>query len=106
MQIETPGAAAAAEDMAAINGVDCLFIGPSDLAAACGHLGNPSHPEVQAHIKHVFDIAKKAGKSAGILAPVEAGARRYMELGANFVAVGSDLGLLRNASETLKAKFL
>lgn len=106
VQIETPGAAAVAAEMAAIDGVDCLFIGPSDLAAACGHLGNPSHPEVQALIKQVFDVAAAAGKSAGILAPVEADARKYLELGANFVAVGSDLGLLKGASQTLKNTYL
>ncbi|MCA8883812.1 MAG: 2-dehydro-3-deoxyglucarate aldolase [Rhodobacteraceae bacterium] len=106
VQIETPGAAALAEEIAAVDGVDCLFIGPSDLAASCGHLGNPSHPDVQELIKQVFDTANKAGKSAGILAPVEADARKYMQLGASFVAVGSDLGLLKAASEGLKGRYL
>ena len=69
-----------------------LFIGPSDLAAAFGHLGNANHPEVQEAMASVFAAAKAAGKPMGILAPVEADARRYMEMGATFVAVGSDLG--------------
>ncbi|WP_319529472.1 2-dehydro-3-deoxyglucarate aldolase [uncultured Cohaesibacter sp.] len=106
VQIETPAAAAAAEEIAAVDGVDGLFIGPSDLAASCGYLGNPSEPSVQAIIKRVFDAAKAAGKSAGILAPVESDARKYMELGANFVAVGSDLGLLKGASQALRGAYL
>ena len=71
VQIETPDAAAIAGDIAAVDGVDCLFVGPSDLAASCGHLGNPGHPEVQTEIARVFSAAKAAGKPAGILAPIE-----------------------------------
>ena len=106
VQIETPAAAAVASDIAAVEGVDALFVGPSDLAASCGHLGNAGHPEVQALIASVFAAAKRAGKPSGILAPIEADARRYIEMGATFVAVGSDLGLFRNASQNLKETYL
>lgn len=106
VQIETPAAADQAEAIASVDGVDCLFVGPSDLAASCGHLGNAGHPEVQVLIKHIFDAAGKAGKPSGILAPVEADARRYMEMGATFVAVGSDLGAFRNATQALHDKYL
>ncbi len=58
-----------------------MFVGPSDLAAALGHLGNAAHPEVQRAIQHIFASAKKHGKPSGILAPVEADARRYLEWG-------------------------
>ena len=102
VQIETPAAAAHAGGIAAVDGVDCLFVGPSDMAASCGHLGNAGHPEVQEIIAQVFAAAAGAGKPAGILAPVEADARRYMELGASFVAVGSDLGLFRGAAQKLR----
>ncbi|MBZ4317119.1 hypothetical protein LAM21_22145, partial [Mycobacterium tuberculosis] len=68
--------------IAATEGVDGVFVGPSDLAAALGHLGNASHPEVQRAIQHIFASAKKHGKPSGILAPVEADARRYLEWGA------------------------
>ena len=71
------------------------------LAAALGHLGNASHPEVQAAIAQVFADAKAAGKPSGILAPVEADARRYLAMGATFVGVGSDLGAFRNATQAL-----
>jgi len=105
VQIETPAAVAAAGEIAAVDGVDCLFVGPSDLAASSGHLGDAAHADVQALIAQVFDAAKAAGKPSGILTPVIADAQRYIEMGATFVAVGSDLGLLRKASESLRNSF-
>lgn len=105
VQIESAKGVAAATDIAAQDGVDCLFVGPSDLAAGLGHLGNANHPDVQAAITKVFAAAKAAGKPSGILAPAEADARRYLGLGATFIGVGSDLGLLRNASQALRDKY-
>ncbi len=101
VQIESRAGVAAARDISAVEGVDCMFVGPSDLAAALGHLGNAAHAEVQAAIAAVFTDAKSAGKPIGILAPVEADARRYMEMGATFVAVGSDLGVFRANTQAL-----
>jgi 2-dehydro-3-deoxyglucarate aldolase len=106
VQIESRAGLAAAADIAAVDGVDCLFVGPSDLAAGLGHLGNASHPEVQAAMQTIFEAARAHGKPIGILAPVEADARRYIELGATFVAVGSDLGVFRAATQALRDKFL
>jgi 2-dehydro-3-deoxyglucarate aldolase len=105
LQIETRAGLVAVDEIAAVGGVDGLFVGPSDLAAAFGHLGNASHPEVQDAIRHVFRRARAAGKAAGILAGVEVEARRYLEWGATFVAVGSDLGLFRAASQALCDRF-
>lgn len=105
VQIESRAGVAAAASIAAVDGVDGLFIGPSDLAAAYGHLGAAGHPEVQEAMAQVFAAARSAGKPVGILAPVEADARRYLEMGATFVAVGSDLGVLRTATQSLRDKF-
>jgi 2-dehydro-3-deoxyglucarate aldolase len=105
VQIESAKGVAAAADITAQDGVDCLFVGPSDLAAGLGHLGNANHPDVQAAIASVFAAAKAAGKPSGILAPVEADARRYLAQGATFVGVGSDLGLFRNATQALRDKY-
>jgi 2-dehydro-3-deoxyglucarate aldolase len=105
VQIESRAGVAAARDIAALDGVDCIFVGPSDLAAGLGHLGNAGHPDVQAAIAAVFADAKACGKPTGILAPVEADARRYMEMGATFVAVGSDLGVFRAATQALHDKY-
>lgn len=105
VQIESNAGVRAIDAIAAIDGVDGIFVGPSDLSAALGHLGNAGHPEVQQSIRDVFDRARAAGKASGILAPVEADARRYIEWGATFVAVGSDLGLFRNATQSLRDRF-
>lgn len=105
VQIESHAGVAAAGEIAAVDGVDCVFVGPSDLAANFGHLGNANHPEVQDAIGRVFAAAKAAGKPAGILAPVEADARRYLAMGASFVGVGSDLGVFRAATQALRDKF-
>ena len=105
VQIESRAGVAAARDIAALDGVDCIFVGPSDLAAGLGHLGNASHPDVQAAVAAVFADAKACGKPSGILAPVEADARRYMAMGATFVAVGSDLGAFRSATQALRERY-
>ena len=106
VQIENRVGVEAISEICAVDGVDGVFIGPSDLAAAYGHLGNAAHPEVQAAMQVVFAAAKAAGKPVGILAPVEADARRYLEQGATFVAVGSDLGAFRGATQALRDKYL
>jgi 4-hydroxy-2-oxoheptanedioate aldolase len=105
VQLETRQALDRLEAIAAVPGVDGLFIGPSDLAADLGHLGNGAHPEVRAAIDGAVQRIVETGKVAGILAPVEADARHWLELGAKFVAVGSDVGLLARQSEALAAKF-
>ncbi len=105
LQIESRAGVAAAAEIAAVDGVDGLFIGPSDLAAGYGHLGHPTHPDVQAAMATVFAAAKAVGKPVGILSPVEADARRYLEMGASYVAVGSDLGVLRMGTQALADKY-
>lgn len=105
VQIESQQGVDNVDAIAGTDGVDGIFVGPSDLAAALGHLGNASHPEVQRCIQHIFARAKAFGKPTGILAPVEADARRYLEWGATFVAVGSDLGVFRSATQKLCDQF-
>jgi 4-hydroxy-2-oxoheptanedioate aldolase len=82
-----------------------VFIGPSDLSAAYGHVGNPAHPEVQALIEDAAKRINKAGKAAGILTPDEAQARKYLDMGYNFIAVGLDTNLLVRGTTALAAKF-
>jgi len=105
VQIETRAALANLESIAAVDGVDGLFIGPSDLAADLGQLGNSAAPEVRRAIDDAITRICATGKAAGILAPVEADARHWLALGATFVAVGSDLGVLARQTEALARKF-
>jgi 4-hydroxy-2-oxoheptanedioate aldolase len=105
VQLETRTALANLESIAAVDGVDGLFIGPSDLAADMGHVGDSNHAEVRAAIDDAIVRIRKTGKAAGILTPVEADARHWLDLGATFVAVGSDLGVLARQTEALAKKF-
>lgn len=105
LQIETRKGLENLEAIAAVEGVDGLFIGPGDLSAAIGHAGNPGHPEVRRVIDETIGRIRAAGKPAGILTPDETLARHYIGLGCLFTAVGSDLGLLARGSEQLCAKF-
>ncbi|MGZ5184835.1 MAG: 2-dehydro-3-deoxyglucarate aldolase [Caldimonas sp.] len=105
VQIESRKGLDAATEIAAVDGVDGVFIGPADLSAALGHLNDPNHAESQTAIKAVFDAVSGVGKAIGILAPVEADARRYLAMGARFVAVGSDLGVFRNGTQALRDRF-
>ena len=105
VQIESQQGVDNLDAIAATDGVDGIFVGPGDLSAALGHLGNPAHPEVQKAIEFIFARAKAHGKPAGILAPAEADARRYLEWGATCVAVGSDLGVFRSATQKLCDQF-
>jgi 4-hydroxy-2-oxoheptanedioate aldolase len=105
VQIETRLALDNIEAIAAVEGVDCLFIGPSDLASSLGHIGNNAHPEVRAALDDAIQRIGRTGKASGILAPVEADARHWLTRGATVVAVGSDGGLLARQSEQLAARF-
>lgn len=93
------------EAIAAVDGIDGLFIGPSDLAASLGHLGNPRHPEVRAAIEDGVKRIARTGKAPGILAPLEADARHWLSLGCVMLAVGGDLFLLTQHSAELAAKY-
>jgi 4-hydroxy-2-oxoheptanedioate aldolase len=104
-QVESPEALAQIDEIAAVDGVDGLFIGPADLAATMGHLGEPTHPDVRAAIESAIGRIVRAGKAPGILCADELLARRYLKLGACFIAVGMDTTLLVRATATLAATF-
>jgi 4-hydroxy-2-oxoheptanedioate aldolase len=104
-QVETSAALAALDEICQVDGVDGVFIGPADLAADMGHLGNPFHPEVQAAIEEAIACIRASGKAAGILMGDETLARRYIELGAVFTAVGVDTTLLTRNAEALARRF-
>lgn len=105
VQVENREGLANLDAICAVEGVDGVFIGPADLSADMGHRGNPGHPEVQAAIDDAIVRIGRAGKAAGILSADEALARRYIELGAAFVAVGVDTTVLMRGLQTVAGKF-
>jgi 4-hydroxy-2-oxoheptanedioate aldolase len=105
VQIESTAAVAAVEDILAVEGVDAIFLGPSDLAASMGLLGQQEHPEVRAAVEHCLKAAMTAGKPAGVNAFNHNTARQYLAAGASFVLVGADVALLARGSEALAAAF-
>lgn len=105
VQIENLEGLANLDAIAAVEGIDGVFIGPADLSAAMGQRGNPGHPEVQAAIEDAIARIQQAGKAAGILSADETLARRYIELGAAFVAVGVDTTVLMRGLQALAGKF-
>lgn len=105
LQVETRKGLENLEKIAAVEGVDGVFIGPGDLSAALGHLGDPKHPDMLKVIDQTIQRIKACGKPAGILTPDETLAKHYVASGVAFVAVGSDLGILARQSEALAARF-
>jgi 4-hydroxy-2-oxoheptanedioate aldolase len=104
-QLETRASVDQLEAIAGVNGVDGIFIGPSDLAGSLGHIGNNAHPEVRSTIEDACRRARAIGKPIGILAPVEADARAYFDMGCQYVAVGSDIVVLRKGCDALVKLF-
>jgi len=101
VQIETREGLDNLEAIAKTDGIDGVFIGPADLAAGLGHLGDIPHAEVQSAIKDAIARIKACGKPAGILATDDASIRRYMEWGTTFTAVGVDAMMLARETEKL-----
>lgn len=105
VQVETREALSQIEAIAAVEGVDGIFIGPADLSASMGYPGNARHPEVDTAIDEAIRRIRSAGKAPGILMTDEERARECLALGALFVAVALDLVALRSALDTNAARF-
>jgi 4-hydroxy-2-oxoheptanedioate aldolase len=105
LQVESRAGLAALDEIAATPGVDGVFIGPADLAADMGYPGNPGHPAVQAAIEDAFTRIASHGKAIGILIGDLALSRRYVDLGATFVAIGVDVLVYASAARKLLEDF-
>lgn len=105
LQVETKRGLENLERIARLEGVDGVFVGPGDLAAALGYLGQPSHPEVVKIIDDMIKRIKDAGRAPGILSGDAELAQHYIELGCLFAAVGSDTAILARGADQLAAKF-
>ncbi|MCP5072175.1 MAG: HpcH/HpaI aldolase/citrate lyase family protein [Rhodobacteraceae bacterium] len=105
LQVENRAGLEALDDILATEGVDGVFIGPSDLAADMGYLGQPGAPEVRAAIKDALARIRAAGKAAGILAMDPAFIEDCLEMDATFLAVGIDVTVFVKAMRELAQKY-
>lgn len=105
VQIETKKGLDNLDEIVAVDGVDGVFIGPGDLSAGLGYLGQTSHPDVRKIIENAIARIRAAGKAPGVLTAVEEEARAYIDAGCLFTAVGSDSGLLARGSEKIAHAF-
>ncbi|WGL54198.1 HpcH/HpaI aldolase/citrate lyase family protein [Nocardioides sp. BP30] len=104
VQVESAAGLEALPDILALDGIDGVFIGPADLAASLGRLGEPESPEIVAIIERTIATIAASGKAAGVNAFNESIARRYLTAGARFVLVGADVTLLARGSEALATR--
>lgn len=105
VQVETREALINLPQILEVDGIDGVFIGPADLSADMGYVGDPQHPEVRAAIDRAIGQILAADKAPGILMAAPAAAQHYLESGALFVAVGVDTTLLARSAEALAAQF-
>lgn len=98
-QIETREGLEAVEDIAAVDGVDMLFVGPYDLSANLGHLGRPDHPAIEAAMARVEAAAQKAGKLLGVIPTPGRGIAALFARGYHLVLGSADISLLRDAAQ-------
>ena len=105
LQIETKKGLDNLEAIAAVPGVDGLFIGPSDLGASLGYGGNQQHPDLRATVIKTIDRIHAAGKPAGLLTGDAELRRMALEAGVDFLALGVDAAILTRGAETLLASF-
>ncbi len=105
VQVESVAGLANIDAIAAVDGVDGIFLGPADLAASMGLLGHAGDARVQGAIDDAIAAICRAGKAAGVMATDPALARHYLDIGAHFVAVGVDTSLLVRAATQLARQF-
>lgn len=105
VQVETRQALDDLEAIASVEGVDGVFVGPADLGASLGHIGEAGHPEVLAAVEDAVCRIRAVGKPAGVLATDPDQTRRFIELGTTFTAVGLDVAILARESEQLATRF-
>lgn len=101
VQIESRTGLQNVDAIAAVDGVDAVFIGPADLAASMGYLGQPGHAEVKAAISDAIGRIVAAGKAAGVFSSDPTLAQAYQAAGAGFLALGADTSVLRSAAINL-----
>lgn len=105
VQVETRDALVNLEEIASVDGIDGVFIGPADLSASMGYAGHSTHPDMTAIIDDALERVRQCGKAPGILVTNPDRVQACIHHGALFVAVGMDMLLLRNGADALAARF-
>jgi len=103
VQIESPSALAVADDLAAIDGVDVLFVGPADLSHSLGVPGQFASPVYQDALRQVVAACRAHGKAAGILLYDHASFRPHLDLGYTFVGLGADISFVNEGAKAALA---
>ena len=106
LQVESRAGLAALDDILALPGIDCVFIGPADLAADMGHLGNAAHPDVRATVLDALTRIAASGKAAGMLSTEDVFIDDCVKAGARFVGVGIDVLAYVGAMRTIARKYV
>jgi 2-keto-3-deoxy-L-rhamnonate aldolase RhmA len=101
IQLETPAAIAKLEEIAAVDGVDALFMGPGDLSASMGVIGNVADAKVQAALKDAAARAKAVGKPIGIVGPTPEMVGQFIDWGYSYVAIASDMGMMMRQANAM-----
>jgi 2-dehydro-3-deoxyglucarate aldolase/4-hydroxy-2-oxoheptanedioate aldolase len=105
VQIETLPALGNLDEIAAVPGIDSIFIGPSDLSASMGHLGDITNSAVQEHLAAAAKACRRAGKPSGIIGPTPEMVARFIDYGYSWVAIGSDMGLMVGRAQEYLSRF-
>jgi 2-dehydro-3-deoxyglucarate aldolase/4-hydroxy-2-oxoheptanedioate aldolase len=105
VQIETLAALGKLPEIAAVPGIDSIFVGPSDLSASMGHLGDINHPAVHEHLLAAADACRRAGKPSGIIGPTPEMVARFIDYGYSWIAIGSDMGFMVGRAQEYLSRF-
>jgi len=104
VQIETPAALERLEEIAAVPGVDSIFVGPGDLSASMGHIGDIGNPDVQAKLAGAAASCRKLGKPCGIVGPTPEMVAKFVEYGYSWVAIASDMSMMVGRAQEYLSK--
>lgn len=105
VQVESAEGVANAGEIAAVDGIDGVFVGPSDLAASMDLINQQTHPEVVAAVHRTFEAVHAAGKPVGVNAFDPTVARDYLDAGADFILVAADVAILARSTEALAERW-
>jgi len=105
LQIESLEGVANLDAITQTEGVDAIFVGPADLAAAMGYIGQPAHPEVRRVVEDAIQRIHALGKPVGVYCADPKQLASYQQMGASFFLIAADTLLLKGAANSLLGRF-